>query len=303
MKSWDELYSKTKSLERSTNRNYMAKVIRTVNESTDKFVREFNSLMTSRAAWEIWADFVTLSAISISNAVDKKHFKAREKEYMAVQSKYTQKEMQIISQLLALTVMALEREPWQDFLGSLYMNLDLGNHWKGQFFTPYNVTKMMARMIIGNLEQQVSEKGYVSVNDCACGAGATLIAAAEEACAQLGKTKHNWQNHVLFFAQDIDVVTAKMCYIQLSLLGCAGAVKIGNSLTDPMCMGESDENYWYTPMWFSEVWYYRRLWRQMDMMCNSAQTQQNVNDTVNMTRGLYYYYYYDEETANETDIV
>ena len=122
------------------------------------------------------------------------------------------------------------------------MKLDLGNHWKGQFFTPYSITKMMAKVTIGNFEQQISEKGYVSVNDCACGAGATLIAAAEEAYTQLNDTKYNWQNHILFFAQDIDAVTAKMCYIQLSLLGCAGAVKIGDSLSEPMCSGESDEN-------------------------------------------------------------
>lgn len=266
MKLWGELYSKTKSLERSTNRNYMAKVIRTVNESTDEFVREFNRLMTSRAAWEIWADFVTLSAISISNAVDKKHFKIREKEYMAVQNKYTKKEMEIISHLLALTVMALEREPWQDFLGSLYMNLDLGNHWKGQFFTPYNVTKAMAKITGGNIEKQISENGYISVNDCACGGGATLIAMAEEAYMQLKDTKLNWQNHIMFVAQDIDAITAKMCYIQLSLLGCAGYVKIGDSLCDPIREGDSDENYWYTPMWFSNIWHYRRLWWSMQML-------------------------------------
>ena len=137
----------------------MVKAIRTVNESANEFVKEFNRLMTSRAAWEIWADFVTLSAISISNAVDKKHYQVREKEYMTVQSKYTQKEMEIISRLFAITVMALEREPWQDFLGSLYMNLDLRNHWKGQFFTPYDVTRLMAQITAGNIKRQISEKG------------------------------------------------------------------------------------------------------------------------------------------------
>lgn len=279
----------------------MTKVIHKLKSESAEFVKTFNTLMTSRAAWEVWADFVSLAAISISNAVDKCHSENREKEYIRIQSKYTKDEMVIISKLLAITVMALENNPWQDFLGELYMSLDLGNHWKGQFFTPYSITKMMAKLTFGNLEQQISEKGYVSVNDCACGAGATLIAAAEEAHIQLEEAKLNWQNHVLFLAQDIDAVTAKMCYIQLSLLGCAGAVKIGNSFTEPMCLGESDENYWYTPMWFSEIWYYRRLWRQMDMMCNSV--QKNVSDTIDMKRGLYYYYYYDVEAANETDII
>lgn len=155
-------------------------VISTANKSTSEFIKVFNKLMTSRAAWEIWANFVTLSAINISNAVDQSHFEVREKEYMTVQSKYTKEEIEIMSQLFYLTVAALEREPWQDFLGSLYMSLDLGNHWKGQFFTPFNVTRLMAKITSGDIKQQISEKGYISVNDCACGAGATLIAYLEE---------------------------------------------------------------------------------------------------------------------------
>lgn len=297
MRLLGELYSRTKSRERSTNRNFMAKVIRTVNESTDEFVREFNKLMTSRATWEVWADFVTLSAISISNAVDKKHFQKWEKEYMTVQSKYTQKEMTIISRLFALTVMALEREPWQDFLGSLYMNLDLGNHWKGQFFTPYDVTRVMAKITGGNIERQISEKGYISVNDCACGGGATLIAMAEEAYMQLKDTKLNWQNHIMFVAQDIDAVTAKMCYIQLSLLGCAGYVKIGDSLSDPIRQGDNDEKYWYTPMWFSDVWHYRRLWRSLDKLFKPNENECYDLRRENKGGSSYYYYYYDFEES------
>lgn len=277
----------------------MANVIREIKSESAEFVSIFNTLMTSRSAWQIWADFVSLSAISISNVIDKRHFEVREKEYMNIQSKYTKNEMEIMSKLLAVTVMALDKNPWQDFLGELYMRLELGNHWKGQFFTPYSICKMMAKITIGNLEQQAAEKGYVSVNDCACGAGATLITAAETASEQLGALKLNWQNHVLFFAQDVDAVTAKMCYIQLSLLGCAGAVKIGNTLTDPMCMGEGDENYWYTPMWFSDIWHYRRLWRKIDAICKPI--HENNCDAVGKKKGFYYYYY--EEIENETDII
>lgn len=289
------MYSRTKSRERSTNKNFMVKAIRTVNESANEFVKEFNRLMTSRAAWEIWADFVTLSAISISNAVDKKHFQVREKEYMTVQSKYTQKEMEIISRLFAITVMALEREPWQDFLGSLYMNLELGNHWKGQFFTPYDVTRLMAQITAGNIKRQIFEKRYVTASDCACGGGATLIAMAEEAYMQLKDFKLNWQNHIMFVGQDIDAVTAKMCYIQLSLLGCAGYVKIGDSLSDPIQKNDSDENYWYTPMWFSEVWHYRRLWQRIDLMCRPLKKAESESPT--KEKYCYYYFYPEEDTA------
>lgn len=56
------------------------------------------------------------------------------------------------------------------------MELGLSNDSGGQFFTPYNVCQMMAEMTIGNVVPQVKERGYITINDPACGAGATLIA-------------------------------------------------------------------------------------------------------------------------------
>lgn len=69
--------------------------------------------------------------------------------------------------------------------------------------------------------------------------------------------------NILFSAQDIEETVALMCYIQLSLLGVAGFVKVGNSLTDPIRNGDSLENYWFTPMYFSDVWHTRRVVSQM----------------------------------------
>lgn len=66
-------------------------------------------------------------------------------------------------------------------------------------------------------------------------------------------------NHLLVVAQDIDETVALMCYIQLSLLGVAGYVKVGNSLTEPMTGNDNKENYWFTPMYFSNVWVLRRI--------------------------------------------
>src|SRR5699024_11833427 len=65
--------------------------------------------------------------------------------------------------------------------------------------------------------------------DPACGAGALLVAFANECLRQ----KVNYQTSVLFVAQDIDFTVGLMCYIQLSLLGCAGYVVIGDTLVRP----------------------------------------------------------------------
>lgn len=64
----------------------------------------------------------------------------------------------------AIVVEALERNPDQDFLGKLYMSLELGNHWKGQFFTPYNVCECMAGITINdNMQTLESRNGYLSM--------------------------------------------------------------------------------------------------------------------------------------------
>ena len=179
--------------------------------------------------------------------------------YMKIIGKYNEAERKVFPELVADVVLALEENPEQDFLGSSYMELELGNSHAGQFFTPYDVCRMMASVGGRSMALRVMEKGYASINDCACGAGATLIAACHEAGKQLAIFGRNWQHHILVTAQDIDFVVGMMCYIQLSLIGAAGYVKIGNSITDPMRAGDSKKNYWYTPMYFSDVWHYRRI--------------------------------------------
>lgn len=75
----------------------------------------------------------------------------------------------------------------------------------------------------------------------------------------------NYQRSVLFVGQDIDEVVAKMCYIQISLLGCPGYVVVGNSLSEPVCGTtiepdyKKPENIWFTPLYFTDVWTLRRI--------------------------------------------
>ena len=89
------------------------------------------------------------------------------------------------------------------------------------------------------------------------------IAGIHAARKRLEKANLNYQNHILVAAQDIDMVVALMCYIQLSLLGVAAYIKVGNSLTEPMTENDSLDNYWFTMMYFSDIWSMRRLLRSL----------------------------------------
>lgn len=242
---------------------------RVVTESQD-FIKTFQKLSNRFHTWQVWQDFIVMTACTISNTVDRseKHLKSRTKMHQEHSSKYTEAELLLFNELFEQMVECLERNPEQDFLGSIYMQLELYSHWKGQFFTPFSLCQLIGELNTESALTQISEKGSVSVSDPACGAGATLIAFANVIQQHFinSKVKLNWQNHVLFVGQDIDTVVALMCYIQLSLLGCAGYIKIGNTLTEPMATHDDMTHYWFTPVYFHEVWHYRRLCNTLDGM-------------------------------------
>lgn len=235
------------------------------------FIKKFEDLSGRYSVRQIWEDWVIMYAIAISNTVDKVHAEEREKAYMQRAQKYGPKEMHVFAELCADMVAALDVNPDQDFLGEMYMAVGMGSDKAGQFFTPYDVCRCMAEITTNPefLQGQLEQNGWISVNDCACGAGALLVAFAN-VCARL---KINYQTSVLFVAQDIDYLVGCMCYLQLSVLGCPGYVKIGDSLCDPLTSYDSrglfpkDDGYiWYTPFYFSFVWDGRRRAALMDQV-------------------------------------
>lgn len=243
---------------------------RTRRETCKKeFVKLFDTLTGSQHRWQAWQDMVWLFATSIANSVKTPHWEKREQRYLEIIRKYEPKRQQVFPELFAMLVSIMDDSVnfgyYGDFLGELFMVLELGNAAGGQFFTPYSVCMAMSEVTFDDgVKAEIDRKGWISCNDCACGAGATLIAFAEV----LKKNDVNYQQRCMFVGQDIDYTTGLMCYIQLSLLGCAGYVHIGNTLTDPMTghvlFGDGSENTWYTPMYFSTPWEMRRQAVRMD---------------------------------------
>ena len=229
-------------------------------EYYQEFRSKFQQLLSPRSRpIDIWRDFIVMSACAMSNTVDKSHYDEREKRYLETINKYEKSQQHIFPELYADVVMALDENPEQDFLGRMFMDLHLDYEELKQIFTPYHVCQLMTDITMGDLVQQVEEQGYVTINDCCCGAGANLIAAINSARHMLEDAGLNFQNHILVIGQDIEELVALMCYIQISLLGVAGYIKVGNALTEPMTSDDSMENYWFTPMYFSDVWHTRRM--------------------------------------------
>lgn len=97
-----------------------AAVTRSIRDDHQKnFLKIFNSLTGKHSRWEIWEDFVTLTAIEISNSTDKVNAPERTKMYQTIVSKYSAKEREGMVEMLAEVIMGMEQNPDQDFLGSL----------------------------------------------------------------------------------------------------------------------------------------------------------------------------------------
>lgn len=245
------------------------------------FVRKFEALSGRYSIRQIWEDWVVMTAIAISNTVDQVHASKREQHYMTLAKKYSAQELAVFTELLRDMVSALEVNPDQDFLGDMFMALGLGNDHAGQFFTPYSVCKAMAKITAPDIQGEVQKRGWISVNDPACGAGALLVAFANECLLQ----KVNYQTSVLFTAQDIDYLVGCMCYLQLSLLGCPGYVKIGNTLTDPSTcyddrglLPRDDGNIWYTPFYFLRDWHVRRVAATLALISSTGVPAREVQE-------------------------
>ena len=254
--------------------------IRAKDNYEKEILTRIESLSRSRQTWQVWSDLICAMACTLSNSCDKdpELWKEREKEYVSCIKRLGGAELP--AEIFGLIIEALETNPWQDLLGDLYMRLNLGSHWHGQFFTPFNLCRLMASISIDRKPaERLREHGWVSVSDPSVGGGATLIAAAEE----FKKQDINYQTQVLFVGQDVDRVAGLMAYIQLSLLGCPGYIVIGNTLTNPVtgfsvlrpCSKEGQE-LWFTPFFFRNEWQGRILCEKMDELIKGSRREEKL---------------------------
>lgn len=108
--------------------------------------------------WRVFSDFLALTAISLSNTVDMRKRDKREEEYLKIISKYSKKETEMFPEILSNLIIALEKEP-SDILGQVFMEMNLGNKWTGQFFTPMSICRTAGEMTVKDLEKTIEKDG------------------------------------------------------------------------------------------------------------------------------------------------
>ena len=207
------------------------------------FIKAVKEMAHAKRPHEVFRDFCELAALSFSCAVDWIQAEQREERYRQVVASYPATEVRRFSELLGYIVESLG-DHMHDALGEIFMAMDLGSHWHGQFFTPYPVAQMMGAMVAPSGPAALPESGFQSVCEPAVGAGAMVIAMAD---AMLS-AKINYQQCMHVFAIDIDPLAVHMAYIQFSLLHIPAVVFHGNTITAEM------HSYWLTPAHVLGLW-------------------------------------------------
>ena len=236
----------------------------------------------TRGIDRVWSDWVEICAIALAHA-DLAQRDAREQRYLQVIAQYERAKLDQLVQAFSHLVMAYEvrvqAADFGDVLGSTFMMLDMGNAGTGQFFAPYEVSRLMGNMMMGNgqdLVDKTSAQEFVRVLEPACGAGGMLIAAAHA----MHDAQLNYQQCMHATAIDIDQRCVHMTFIQLALLHVPAVVIHGNGLT-----GECREQ-WITPAHILGGWGARLRHREAEegaralLQAPAAADQGQVDETI-----------------------
>lgn len=229
------------------------------------------SVSNRYSTWQIFEDFLMMSSISISNAVDWNFKEERENTYIDIIKKYDKHELNRFVKCLSILVASLDRAfntvGYYDLLGKVFHALELHNKYHGQFFTPFHVCEMMGRVNFGEGEI-LKTQDYVTCLEPCIGSGGLVLGLARA----MQIKKFNPQQQLVVTGVDIDIKCVNMAYLQLSLFGIPAVIVHGNSMT---C---EEWSVWRTPAYILGLWEIRTVHKG-----TKYQTQPGLNENKEIT--------------------
>ena len=122
--------------------------------------------------------------------------------------------------------------------------IEAGNKNAGQYFTPYDVSKFMAAITLG----EPPDKPFI-LNEPCCGSGGMVVAAADV----LQSRGYNYTDKMLVVANDIDRHCVLMAYTQLSFAAVPAVVQWQDTLT------QETWDTFYTPAYTLQASKFNRM--------------------------------------------
>ena len=195
------------------------------NPHINEWLKTFRGVNGQYDPNSLFRDWCECYALAIANGVtlhDSPLWAKRENRYLEIVKKYDANTLEMFPALCAYLTMAFERDPFDDYLGRIYMELFGGNKKLGQCFTPIDVCRACAEMTV-----QPKDGELQTLADECSGGGAMLIAA----CEVYHKRGIDYQRWLKITAGDLDGLCVHMSYIQLSLIGARADVYHRDAIT------------------------------------------------------------------------
>jgi len=225
----------------------MAKTHSYMPDDCKELCKALTSVSDRYSTWQVFEDWLKISAIAISNAVDWQFRDEREKEYFEIIKKYNKGELNRLADCLGILVKSLDKSfntvGYYDLLGKVFHALELHNKYHGQFFTPFHICECMGRMNLGDGDL-LNEQDFISCLEPCIGSGGLVLGLAKA----MQVKDFNPQQQLLVTGVDIDIKCVCMAYLQLSLFGIPAVVIHGNSLT------VEQWSVWRTPAYILGFW-------------------------------------------------
>ena len=252
-------------------------------EHRKNFIKLLEQIAYDKSPWNVFTDFLQLATTCLSNQSDpyfmctnKKTWDEREQRYLNTIKGYNKKSQPLFSEMFAELVLELEEycpNDFRDVLGEIFHELEFHNKWRGQFFTPQDVSNMIGIIAIDSntAKEEIDKNGFFTLNEPCCGAG-SMILGALNGMRRIGL---NHSKEILVVANDIDERCVMMCYIQLSLYGVPAIIRQQNTIT----METFGESY-FTPAFVIDGWRWkmRRAFKPDDDFESSVEVVPEIEE-------------------------
>jgi len=185
---------------------------------SESFLSILKNIAPNRDRSTVFNAFVLLAACALSA-------QTREAEYLDEAKRWTKDELTGFSHALGALIIDMEADPFTDILGVVYVEFAQSKGTRergGEFYTPPEVSRMMAQMLVGSHDENSTEP--ITMCEPACGAGGMILAFAESlpraAIRRLRVT-----------AIDINRTACHMAFINTTLWGIPARIHHANALS------------------------------------------------------------------------
>ena len=226
----------------------------------DVYIKKFSDALTAltgrKSAATVFADFLKIAAISISNTFDPNGKytplevrEERENIYLQLVKEYGD-DFKLFTDMFAALTLELnvaKQVEYRDVLGQILTSMQINDESNDQFFTPTHIAELMGQLCYSDKDfaSEIKQCGYCVLREPTCGGGA-LVFGGVEAFRRQG---FDPEERLVVIATDLDERCVLMTYIQCAMYKIPAMVQQCNFMEN-----KSLSPPWYTPMFVFYDW-------------------------------------------------